>query len=176
MEIAACTLHWALQEVTFSYLTQGGQISGEQAIMAMLWFIWVPCTVQENMIFQNGQGILHSRVAGEELPRKLQVITASIELKSSLLMSTFPPRHRSDFMLFHLKLSFHGQQRDTLQHSNEPSNMLLNVLCCTWVGLFAERDVKIYSLKLQLDYYYSSQCPISFNMNFSLRFSLNEIV
>lgn len=75
MEIAECTLHWASQEVTFSYLTQGGQISGEQAIMGVLWFIWVPCTVQENMIFPSGQGILHSGVAGEELPRKLLLIT-----------------------------------------------------------------------------------------------------
>lgn len=75
MEIAVCTLHWASQEVTFSYLTQGGQISGEQAIMPVLWFISVLCTVQENMIFQSGQGILHSRVTGEELPRKLQLIT-----------------------------------------------------------------------------------------------------
>lgn len=68
-------LHWASLEVTFSYLTQGGQISGEQAIMAVLWFIWVPCTVQENMIFPSGQGIRHSRVAGEELSRKLLLIT-----------------------------------------------------------------------------------------------------
>lgn len=75
MEIAVCTLHWASQEVTFSYLTQGGQISGEQAIMPVLWFISVPCTVQENMIFQSGQGISHSRVTGEELPHKLQLIT-----------------------------------------------------------------------------------------------------
>ena len=106
MEIAACTLHWASQEVTFSYLTQGGQISGEQAIMAVLWFIWVPCTVQENMIFPSGQGILHSGVAGEELPRKLQLITASIELKSSLLRPTIPLRHRGDFTLHPLKAHF----------------------------------------------------------------------
>lgn len=84
MQIAVCMLHWTSQEVTFSYLTQGGQISGERAIMAVLWFIWVPCTVQENMIFPSGQGILHSRVAGEELSRKLRLITASIaEIQSA---------------------------------------------------------------------------------------------
>lgn len=109
MEIAKRMLHWASHDVTFSYLTQGGQISGEQAIMAVLWFIWVPCTVQENTIFPSGQGILHSGVAGEELPCKLQLITASIELKSRLLMPKIPVRHNRDFILTHLKLTIHRQ-------------------------------------------------------------------
>lgn len=43
--------------------------------MAVSWFIWALSTVQEYMIFPSGQGIRHPGVAGEELSRKLLLIT-----------------------------------------------------------------------------------------------------
>lgn len=112
MKVAARTLRRASQEVTFRYLLQGGKLCGEQAIMAVLWFIWVLCSVQENMIFLSGQGFVHSRVTGEEWPHKLLLITDFYwaDLQSAPAHSS--TKTQGDFSPPYLKASVCRKPRD----------------------------------------------------------------
>lgn len=93
--------------------------------MVVLWFIWVLCSVQENMISLSGQGFLHSRVTREELPHKLLLIAVFCwaDIQSGLAhSSTNSPNshcvcgHKGNFTPPYLKISIYRKLRDAEQH------------------------------------------------------------